>query len=209
MASIRAFVLDWDGVFNDSRKTGQSESYFTEVDSMGTNLLRYSSWLKNKNTLPFTAVISGEQNNAAKFFLQREHFHTGYFMAKDKLVAFRHFCEEHQLKPKEVAFVFDDVLDLSLAQIAGMRICIHHNANPAFNDFVIKNKLADYVTGNTSGNFALREACELMISANGNAERVFSSRMKNDADYQSYIQERNTPRTVLLEVKNEKLKPLQ
>ncbi len=36
----RAVVFDWDGVFNAGRKGQASSSGFSEVDSMGTNMLR-------------------------------------------------------------------------------------------------------------------------------------------------------------------------
>jgi 3-deoxy-D-manno-octulosonate 8-phosphate phosphatase (KDO 8-P phosphatase) len=203
MSLIRAYIFDWDGVFNDARKTGESQSYFTEVDSMGTNLLRFSHWLKNKHTLPFTAVISGEQNDAARFFLTREHFNAGYFQAKNKLIAFHHFCEQHNIKPQEIAFVFDDVLDMSVAAEAGLRICVHRKSNPLMNDFLFRNKLVDYFTANSGANHAVREAMELLITLHGNAEQVFSSRMKYDNHYTSYIAARNIPETVFYSAKED------
>lgn len=202
-ATIKAYVFDWDGVFNDARKSGESQSYFTEVDSMGTNLVRFSHWLKNKRELPITAVISGEQNDAAHFFLSREHFHTGYFQAKNKRIAFDHFCEVYNLQPKQVAFVFDDVLDMSVAAIAGLRICVHRKANPLTNDFLLRHKLVDYFTSNSGANHAVREATELIMNLHGNSEEVFSSRMKYDETYKAYISARNAPETIFHSVKED------
>ena len=47
-SQIKAFVFDWDGVFNTGEKNGGGSSSFNEIDSMGTNLLRFSYYLKNK-----------------------------------------------------------------------------------------------------------------------------------------------------------------
>lgn len=41
LSKAKAFIFDWDGVFNNGFKQGQAGSGFSEVDSMGTNLLRF------------------------------------------------------------------------------------------------------------------------------------------------------------------------
>ncbi|MFM7428619.1 MAG: phosphatase, partial [Flammeovirgaceae bacterium] len=66
LQSVKAFVFDWDGVFNDGTKHNQQGSGFTEPDAMGTNMLRFSYWLKNQQ-LPITAIITGEENEAAHY----------------------------------------------------------------------------------------------------------------------------------------------
>src|SRR6478609_5750430 len=73
MESIRAFVFDWDGVFNGGQKQSTGGSSFSEVDSMGTNLLRFSYFFRN-GTMPVTAILSGEKNETAFYFSEREGF---------------------------------------------------------------------------------------------------------------------------------------
>jgi 3-deoxy-D-manno-octulosonate 8-phosphate phosphatase (KDO 8-P phosphatase) len=60
--NVKALVLDWDGVFNDGRKTGDSDGTFSEIDSMGINLLRFDYWLKNNKILKIF-IISGMKNH--------------------------------------------------------------------------------------------------------------------------------------------------
>ncbi|MFN6037082.1 MAG: phosphatase [Bacteroidota bacterium] len=189
---IRAFVFDWDGVFNDGSKSGKNDSYFTEIDSMGTNLMRFGNWLMNNKKLPFCAIISGESNDAALFFIKREHFNAGYFRAKNKIKALDEFCKKYQVKSNEIAFFYDDVLDLPVAKKVGLRICMRRNANPVFNNYLKKNKLADYLTGSTCGNFALREACELVMFLQGNSENVLNERVENSELYSEFIRQRNS-----------------
>ena len=43
---IKAFVFDWDGVFNNGAKDSEGASPFNEVDAMGTNLLRFNHHLR-------------------------------------------------------------------------------------------------------------------------------------------------------------------
>ncbi len=183
---IKAFVFDWDGVFTDGGKDHLLQSRFNEVDSMGTNLLRFSYYLNNK-TLPVTAIISGEKNSAAFAFVDRERFHASYSKFSNKLDAANHLCETHNIKLNQIAYVFDDVLDLGLAEECGLRIYIPRNANPLFNEYVMKHHIADYTTGNSSGEGSVREACELMIGLSGNYETVISERVKFSEVYSAYL----------------------
>ena len=78
LSQIKAYIFDWDGVFNNGEKSANGSSKFSEVDSMGTNLLRYSHFMKTKQ-LPLTAIISGEKNETAFYFCQRECFDYSFF----------------------------------------------------------------------------------------------------------------------------------
>lgn len=186
MKHIKAFVFDWDGVFTDAGKDHLLQSRFNEADSMGTNLLRFSYFLLNKE-IPTTAIISGEKNSAAFTFVDRERFHASYSKFANKIDAAKHLCETHHIKLNQIAYVFDDVLDLGLAEECGLRFYIPRNANPLFNEYVLKHHLADYTTGNTSGQGAVREVSELMMGLNGNYEAVISERAKFSESYSSYL----------------------
>lgn len=188
---IKAFVFDWDGVFTDGSKDHLLQSHFSEVDSMGTNLLRFSYYLNNK-IIPTTAIISGEKNSAAFTFVDRERFHASYSKFANKLLATHHLCETHGIKQNEICYVFDDVLDLSLAEVCGIRIFISRKANPLFNEYVIKHQLADYVTGASSGNGAVREACELLMGLSGNFNEAITERKNFSEIYSSYLALRKT-----------------
>ncbi len=183
---IRAFVFDWDGVFTNAGKDHNLDSKFSEADSMGTNLLRFSYYLNHKD-IPLTAIISGEKNTAAFTFIDRERFHYSYSKFANKTEATKHLCELNNLQPSQICFVFDDVLDLGLAEICGVRIFIPRPANPLFNEYVTKHQLADYVTGATSGQHAVREACELLIGLNGNFNEVITERKNYSEVYNSYL----------------------
>jgi len=190
LKTIKAFIFDWDGVFNTGEKDEKGSSVCSEVDAMGTNLLRFAYWL-NTNKLPVTAVLSGEKNRASFYLSQREHFTSCYFKVADKSKAIEHFCNRYAVKPSEIAFVFDDVLDLPVAKTAGLRIFVKRKSNPLLNRYVKKNKLADYITSGESGNFALREACELMIGLQGIYDRVLNERVSYSPAYEKYIDLRN------------------
>lgn len=192
---VKAYIFDWDGVFNDGTKDHQGSSAFSEVDAMGTNLLRFSHYL-HKNTLPLIAIMSGERNVLSFQLGTREHFNSIYFKVKNKVAAFEHFIDANNLKPEEVAFVFDDVLDLGLAEQCGLRMLINRKGNPLFRNYVIKNNLTDYLTAQPGGQFAVREVCELMIGTNGNFDAVIQHRSHFSTVYERYLKERQQTETL-------------
>lgn len=187
----KAFIFDWDGVFNDGQKNENGTSNFNEVDSMGINMLRFAYWLNYKR-MPLTAVISGESNSTSFYWTKREHFNACYYKISKKVEALEHFCAQHKLKPSEVAFVFDDVLDLSIAKLVGIRIFISHKGSPLFNNYVVKNKLADYIAANKPGEYALREICEMIMNLQDIHDKAITERVNYSPNYKTYIETRNS-----------------
>lgn len=204
LSHIKAYIFDWDGVFNNGEKTANGSSNFSEVDSMGTNLLRYSHFMKNKQ-LPLAAIISGEKNETAFYFCQRECFDYSFFKVATKINALNFICEKENIKPNEVAYFFDDVLDLSIAEVCGVRILVNQKANPLFVNYCIKNKLVDYLTASQGGQFAVREASELLIALNENFSDVISNRKNSNGDYKAYIENRRKVETKFFTFVNDKI----
>jgi 3-deoxy-D-manno-octulosonate 8-phosphate phosphatase (KDO 8-P phosphatase) len=186
LKQVKAFVFDWDGVFTDAGKDHLLQSRFNEADSMGVNLLRFSYCLNHK-AIPVTAIISGEKNNTAFTFVNRECLHVSYSKFANKLDATKHLCQTYDLQLNEICFVFDDVLDLSLAEVCGVRIFVQRKANPLLNEYVVKHFLADYITGASSGESAVREASELLMGLNGNYNEVVTERKNFSETYCKYL----------------------
>lgn len=189
LKNIRAIIFDWDGVFNNGEKAANGSSNFSEVDSMGTNMLRYSHFLVH-DKLPLTAVISGEKNETAFYFCKRECFHYSFFKVANKIHALNFICEKENITPSQVAYFFDDVLDLSMAEVCGIRIQINQQANPLFVNYCVKHQLVDYITANRGGSFAVREATELLMGLNGNFDEAITNRKNVAPSYQTYIENR-------------------
>ncbi|MCE3259716.1 MAG: phosphatase [Bacteroidetes bacterium] len=195
LQNIKAIIFDWDGVFNDGQKHANGSSNFSEVDSMGTNLLRFSFYLKN-NQLPLTAIISGERNETAFYFAKRECFHYSFFKAAtNKIDALNYICEKEKIKPEQVAYFFDDVLDLGIAEICGLRILVNQKHNPLFADYCVRNKMVDYITAANGSSHAVRETTELLIALNGNYDTVLTERKKASAVYNTYLTGRRAVET--------------
>jgi 3-deoxy-D-manno-octulosonate 8-phosphate phosphatase (KDO 8-P phosphatase) len=194
LKNIRAFVFDWDGVFNNGQKMSTGGSAFSEVDSMGTNLLRFSYFL-NHQQMPLCALISGEKNETAFYFSEREGFDYSFFKVAHKKEALNFLCEKETIRPEQVAYFFDDVLDLPIAELCGIRILIDQKINPLFRQYCVKHKLVDYATSVAGGSGAVREATELLIGLTDNYDAVISGRVANSEQYQDYISRRRQIKT--------------
>lgn len=201
LQNIKAFVSDWDGVFNTGVKGENISSYFTEADSMGTNLLRYFLWGQNEE-MPVAAIITGANNPSARKWGEREHLQTVYSRIANKRDAILHFCEQEHIEPKNVMYCFDDVNDLAVAEIVGLRFLIRRNASPLFEKYVNENKLADYITGQEGGSHAIREICELLMGISGEYGQIVQERVNFSENYQAYFTERQSIATKFLTVED-------
>ncbi len=191
LAECRAVVFDWDGVFNAGRKGHTSSSGFAEVDSMGTNMLRYGLW-RRQGVLPYTAIITGENNESAIGFAEREHLTAVYTGIRSKQHVIEHLCGEHDLTPGQIACVFDDINDLPMAEVCGIRIMVRCSASPMLAEYVQRRELCDYVTGETSDGYPVREICELLLGLLDAFDDVVTSRVAFDAEYNQYLNARQS-----------------
>jgi len=194
LKDIRVLLFDWDGVFHSGHKNEQRSSSFSEADSMGINMLRFALWLQN-GTIPYTAIVTGENNETAKFFAEREHFDAVFMGMKDKIEVLDKMKNEIKIGNENILFVYDDILDLSLASEAGLRFLVNRTASRSLHEGCKAHNLCDYITGNDGGNHAIREVTELCLSAMGKFGEVIEKRAAYGTEYNSYIDTRNSINT--------------
>lgn len=191
---LKALILDWDGVFNDGKKAGNDGSPFTEVDSMGLNMLRFSYYLKH-GFIPAIFIVTGENNIPAIQLSKREHFDAVYIKMKNKTQALSHINMNFNIKNEDIGFVYDDILDLGLAKAVSLRFFVKREANLLLNSYVKENNLAEYYTANSGRDYAVREVSELSIGMLGNYNEVVKERVDFSLTYQEYLSARNNINT--------------
>jgi 3-deoxy-D-manno-octulosonate 8-phosphate phosphatase (KDO 8-P phosphatase) len=190
LKGIKAYIFDWDGVFNNGAKSENTGSGFSEPDSMGLNLLRFGYWMANSNQFPYVSIITGEINQTAIKLAERENFHHIYFNFKNKALAFDHFLSTFNLKPEEVAFCFDDILDIPIAKRCGLRFLIKRSGSPLFVQYVKKMHYCDYITGQPGGQNAVREISELILGMLDQYETALKERTEFSILYTNYLEQR-------------------
>lgn len=201
---IQAFFFDWDGVFNTGAKGEGHNSGFTETDSMGLNMLRLSYWTAN-HTIPYVGIITGQNNQSAIQLAKRERFHSIYSGFLNKGTAFKHLLEQTGLEPGQVAYVFDDILDVAIADACGLRVYVKNSGSPLFENFIKENTLADYMCAAKGGANAVREFSELIIGVLGNYNETIKERIAFSPLYQEYLEDRNKIETGFYKVDGERV----
>jgi 3-deoxy-D-manno-octulosonate 8-phosphate phosphatase (KDO 8-P phosphatase) len=197
---IKFFIFDWDGVFNNGVKFGEQGSLFSDIDAMGINVLRFAYWLKNKD-FPKTFILTGMFNNSAKKLALREHFNGIFINSKFKIDIVNKLCEEHGVTYENIAFLFDDILDLEVATKVGLALRVKRESSPMLDKFIIEKKIGHYLSANTGNNNAVREICELITGIWGNYNEVVEKRMAFKGDYEKYLLQRNDIKTKVIELK--------
>ena len=203
--NTKALIFDWDGIFNSGEK-GEIPSTFNEIDSMGVNMMRFGLFLVS-GSIPYTAIATGETNETAIYWAKREHLDNVFFQAKNKVEIIGHLIEKHQIESHEIMFVFDDILDLSLAREVGVRCLVRHHSTPLFHEYCRKNKLFDYLTANTGSQNAVREIAELVLSSINNFEETIEKRVEFEGDYKNFLQNRNSIQTQILKASSQGFEP--
>jgi len=151
---IRLLVLDVDGVLTDGRlfisPAGEEFKVFHVRDGSGLVALQRSGVA--------VAIISGRDSEAVSRRageLGIRHVRQG---VADKARELEALMRELDLRPEETACVGDDTLDLPMLEAAGLAVAVA-DAHPAL------RSAAHWVTAAAGGRGAVREVCDLLLSA--------------------------------------------
>jgi 3-deoxy-D-manno-octulosonate 8-phosphate phosphatase (KDO 8-P phosphatase) len=153
-ATIRLLVLDVDGVLTDGRlyfsSRGEEMKSFHVRDGAGiVALLRADVRI---------AVISGREFKAVDHRMHELGVTLVRQGVKDKLLALEQILESCSVTLNEVACVGDDTPDVPLLSAARLGIAVA-DAHPA------AKKAAHWITNAPGGCGAVREVCDLLLSA--------------------------------------------
>ena len=153
---IRLLVLDVDGVLTDGRlfisATGEELKVFHVRDGSGLVAVQRAGVT--------VVIISGRDSPAVTRRageLGIRHVHQG---VDDKGALLDRLMAELGVAAEETACVGDDTPDAPMLRRSGLAICVA-DAHPAL------LAAAHWVTPSTGGHGAVREACDLLLSARG------------------------------------------
>jgi 3-deoxy-D-manno-octulosonate 8-phosphate phosphatase (KDO 8-P phosphatase) len=154
LASVRLVAFDVDGVFTDGRfylsDNGIESKAFNTQDGFGIRQLIRAGIA--------VAVISGRKSGAVERRMTElgvPHIVQG---CDDKVAALDSIARELDITADECAYVGDDIPDLPLLSHVGISFAVA-NAVERLRDE------CDYTTSASGGFGAVREVCELVLSA--------------------------------------------
>ncbi|TAG52322.1 MAG: hypothetical protein EAZ27_12445 [Cytophagales bacterium] len=201
LQNIHCFIFDWDGVFNDGRKSVETSSNFAEQDAMALHIIRYAYWKKYKK-LPLIAIITGADNETAYSFAKREHLSVVFAGYKDKFQALELLRKDYSVNNEAIATIFDDIIDYPLAIESSVRFLVKRSASPLFMNYFKEHKLCDYITYCEQPNYPIREIAELTIGLWGNFDDMLISRFKEKETYAKFWDLRQSVETKIFKFEN-------
>jgi len=161
---IRLLTLDVDGVLTDGRlyflPDGGEIKVFNSLDGHGLKMLQRSGVT--------VALITGRSSTAVArraAELGISHLHQG---SEQKLPIFDGLLEQLGLDYSQAAFMGDDLPDLPLIRRAAVGMTVA-NAHP------LVRRSADWQSTLAGGQGAVREACDLIMQAQGTLDRLLQA----------------------------------
>jgi len=158
---IKLLVLDVDGVLTDGRiiydNRGNETKNFDVNDGLGIMLVRRAG-LK---CVILTAKASKLVLRRAKELKIDKVYHDFHY----KIMAFGHMQRKFGVKPDQICFVGDDVIDIPVLRRIGLAVC-----PPNAMDDVKRH--AHFITRKKGGRGAVREVCDFLLKAQGKWDKA-------------------------------------
>jgi 3-deoxy-D-manno-octulosonate 8-phosphate phosphatase (KDO 8-P phosphatase) len=153
---IRLVAFDVDGVLTDGglyySDAGEEFKRFNSLDGHGLKML--------KATGVEIAIITGRSSRCVEARAKNlgvEHVYQG---VENKLEAMVNLLDKLKLTRDAAAYVGDDVVDLTVMRHVGLSISVPDSPQ-------LVRERSGYTTQCRGGNGAVREVCELIMSAQG------------------------------------------
>lgn len=153
---IRLLALDFDGVMTDGRvyisERGEESVRCSKRDSMGIRMLLRAN--------VDVAVFSGETNAVVRRRCAKLGIRCfdGLDGGAKKVAALSRYARERGISPEQVCFIGDDVNDVECLFFAGIGVAVADGIREI-------KRIADYVTKNRGGDRAVREVCDMILTA--------------------------------------------
>lgn len=153
---IRLIAFDVDGILTDGglylSDSGEEFKRFNSLDGHGLKMLKGSG--------VELALITGRTSRCVEMRAKNLGIVHVYQGVEKKWEAMQDLLGKLQLAPEQSAFMGDDVVDLPAMRRVGLAITVP-SASPTVRDH------AHYTTKREGGHGAVREVCELIMSAQG------------------------------------------
>lgn len=164
---IRLVAFDVDGVMTDGglflSDSGEEFKRFNSLDGHGIKMLRASG--------VEVAIITGRSSRCVEIRAKNLGIPHVYQGVEHKLDAMLDLLGKVNLQPDAVAYMGDDVVDLGVMSHVGLAITV-----PESPQWV--RERSHYVTCRSGGHGAVREACELIMSAQGTLDAQLAPYLK-------------------------------
>ncbi|MBK9161836.1 MAG: HAD hydrolase family protein [Nitrosomonadales bacterium] len=164
---IRLIAFDVDGVMTDGglflSDSGEEFKRFNSLDGHGLKMLKASG--------VEIAIITGRTSRCVEMRAQNLGIAHVYQGVERKLDAMVDLLARLKLSRDATAYMGDDVVDLCVMRHVGLAISVPESPQ-------LVREHSDYVTRRSGGHGAVREACELIMSAQGTLDAQLAPYLK-------------------------------
>ncbi len=161
--NLKLMAFDVDGVMTDGTlyftAQGDEMKAFNSLDGHGLKMLAEAGVR--------LAIITGRSSRAVLLRAQNLGIEMLLQGVEDKLGAMQGLLEDHGLGFADAGYMGDDVVDLPLLSACGFSATVPGGHS-------LLHGRVDYVTQAAAGHGAVREVCELILSAQGKLESALA-----------------------------------
>lgn len=154
LANIKLLALDVDGVLTDGKvcllPSGEEIKFFHIHDGYGMNQIKQAGIE--------IVIITGRHSTALEARMSELNINFIYQGCGDKLAALQDICQRLDIPLQAVAYVGDDIPDYAVMSAAGVKLSVANAVKEI-------KAIADYCTESPGGQGAVREVCDLLLSA--------------------------------------------
>ncbi len=153
LSKIKLFAMDVDGTLTDGKiyisNNGEAMKAFNAKDGLGIKLLM------KHDIIP--VIITGRSSEIVKYRCQEIGIHVLYQGVTDKAAKLKELMKKYELQPEQVAYIGDDMNDLSAIEVAGVTFAPADCASQLV-------PYVDIVLTKNAGDSAVREAIDMILA---------------------------------------------
>jgi 3-deoxy-D-manno-octulosonate 8-phosphate phosphatase (KDO 8-P phosphatase) len=161
--NVKLMAFDVDGVLTDGTlyftAQGDEMKAFNSLDGHGLKMLADAGVM--------LAIITGRSSRAVQLRAQNLGIEMLLQGVQDKRGAMQELLEKLDLGFADAGYMGDDVVDLPLLSACGFSATVPNGHE------LLKSRV-DYVARAAAGHGAVREVCELILSAQGKLDAAFA-----------------------------------
>ena len=158
---IKMIISDVDGVWTDGTfykgTDGQEFKKFNVSDGVGVAMARAANF--------GIALISGRYSPATEYRAKELNIEDVYNGGLNKIPAYEELKKKHNLIDSEIAYIGDDLIDISVMEKVVAPIAVANAINNV-------KEMAVYITKTSGGYGAFREAVSWIIDQQGRMSEV-------------------------------------